>query len=108
MLAAVESGALVEEDPQSLAIEKAVPAVADRLRSITGEVRSGLAAHGAKLDAVELEMKRLRLSVEDFTDGSFSFHFTPRRTRMLPQGYDPAFRGQDETYPSLRSDSDCS
>jgi hypothetical protein len=35
-------------------------------------------------------LNKLTAKLEDFLTGSFSLIFTPGRSRILPQGYDPA------------------
>ena len=73
-----------------MAIEKAIPSVNERLRSMTGVMQTGQATHATSLAQVQSSLNELSGKLDDFLTGSFSLTFTPGRSRMLPQGYDPA------------------
>lgn len=89
------------EDPYLVAIAKAIPSVSERLRSITGVIQTGQASQATALAQVACSLDRLTTKLEDFLTGSFSLIFTPGRSRMLPQGYDPASQPGRQTPPSL-------
>jgi hypothetical protein len=74
----------VEQDPHTIAIQKAIPAVSDRLRTMTGIIRNGQATHAQALCSLEdllttrIEQKidKIASALSDFIGGSF--HFVPR------------------------------
>jgi len=72
----------IEEDPHSLAIRKAVPALNDRLRTMTGVIQNGQVTHTQALSALEgMLMSRigqLTSAIDDFVGGSFTCRFVPR------------------------------
>jgi hypothetical protein len=76
-----------------------MPAVADRLRTMTSVIQTGTTAHAVGLAQLMREMSDVKKSLADFLTGSFSLTFTPRRSRLLPQGYDSIYRRQ-KTPPS--------
>jgi hypothetical protein len=71
-------------------IKKAIPLVNERLRSMTGVIQTGQAAHVVSLAQIRSSLDELTRKLDDFLTGSFSLTFTPGRSRMLPQGYDLA------------------
>ena len=88
VLAAADT--VCHEDPHLVAIEKAIPSVNERLRSMTSIMQTGQATHAVALAQVTCSLNELTGRLEDFLTGSFSLTFTPGRSRMLPQGYDPS------------------
>jgi hypothetical protein len=70
----------VEEDPHSLAIQKAVPALNDRLRTMTGVIQNGQVTQA--LSALEgmlvSRIGQLTSAIDDFVGGSFTCRFVPR------------------------------
>lgn len=74
----------VEQDPHTIAIQKAIPAVNDRLRTMTGIIQNGQATHAQALSAledllttrIEQRMEGIAGALSDFVGGSF--HFVPR------------------------------
>jgi hypothetical protein len=98
VLAAADT--LYHEDPHLVAIEKAIPSVSERLRSITSVVQTGQAAHAVGLAQITSSLNELAGKLEDFLTGSFSLTFTPGRSRMLPQGYDATGQPRQQTPPS--------
>ena len=82
-----------QEDPHLVAVAKVIPAVGERLRTQTAVMEAGQKAVLARLDRmeerIEGQMRETQLAVTDFTEGHFTLQFTPRRTRLLPQGLDP-------------------
>ena len=72
----------VEEDPHSLAIQKAVPALNDRLRTITGVIQNGQITHAQALRSLESiiasRVSQLTSAIDDFVGGSFTCQFVPR------------------------------
>jgi Transcriptional activator of glycolytic enzymes len=76
--------AAVEQDPHTIAIQKAIPAVNDRLRTMTGIIQNGQATHAQALCSLEdLLTTRIEQRIEsiagaltEFIGGSF--HFVPR------------------------------
>jgi hypothetical protein len=74
----------VEQDPYIIIIQKAIPAVNDRLRIMTGIIQNRQATHAQALYALEdLLTTRIEQRIEgiagalsDFVGGSF--HFVPR------------------------------
>jgi hypothetical protein len=86
---AVAVGAAREEDPQLVAIQKAVPAVCDRLRTIAGVIQTGLENNDASMQRMEGRIAALESTVSDFCSGAFNFNmtFTPgsrRAKQSLP------------------------
>jgi hypothetical protein len=99
VLAAADT--LGHEDPHLVAIKKAIPAVNERLRSITSVIQTGHAAQATALAQVTGAVNQLAGKLEDFLTGSFSLTFTPGRSRMLPQGFGgPAGQPRQQTPPS--------
>lgn len=66
---------------------------------MAGAIQTGQVAQSSELQEMREEVKSLKASLNDFLEGSFSFNFTPGRSRMLPQGFDPALRQQRESSP---------
>jgi hypothetical protein len=65
-------------------IKKAIPSVNERLRSMTGVIQTGQAAHVVSLAQIRSSLDELTGKLDDFLTGSFSLTFTPGRSRMLP------------------------
>jgi len=74
----------VEEDPHAVAIQKAIPAVSDRLRTMTGVIQNGQITHAQALRSLEGEVKRLAGVVTDFVQGTYTMQFTPRSVLEAP------------------------
>jgi hypothetical protein len=80
----------VEQDPHSIAIQRAIPAVNDRLRTITSVIQNGQATHAQALCSLEdLLTTRIEQRIEsiagalsEFIGGSF--HFVPRGHQLAP------------------------
>jgi hypothetical protein len=72
----------IEEDPYSLAIQKAVLALNDRLQTMTGVIQNGQVTHTQALSALEgMLMSRigqLTSAIDDFVGGSFTCRFVPQ------------------------------
>jgi hypothetical protein len=100
---AVEAAAdtICHEDPHLVAIKKAIPSVNERLRSTTSVMQTGQAEHAVALAQVTGALHELTDKLDDFLTGSFSLTFTPGRSRILSQGYDPAGAPRWRTPPSL-------
>jgi len=80
-------GAAREEDPQLAVIQKAIPAVCDRLRTITGVIQTGLEGNDSSIQRVEGRIAALENTVNDFCSGAFNLTFTPgshRAQGLLP------------------------
>jgi Transcriptional activator of glycolytic enzymes len=75
------------EDPQLAVIERAIPAVCDRLRTIAGVVQTGLEGNVSSIRHMEGRMAALENVVSDFYSGAFNLSFTPgsRRAQEPPQ-----------------------
>jgi hypothetical protein len=81
-----------EEDPQLAVIQKAMPAVCDRLRTIAGVVQTGLEGNDSSIQRIEGRMSALENVVSDFCSSAFcssafSLTFTPgsgRAQESLP------------------------
>jgi hypothetical protein len=73
--------AAVEEDPHSIAIQKAVPAVNDRLRTMTAVIQNGQVAHSQALRSLEgllvSQMEQLTGTINEFVSGTFTCQFVP-------------------------------
>jgi len=89
---AVAVGAAREEDPQLTVIQKAIPAVCDRLRTIAGAVQTGLESNNSSIRRVEGTIRRVeeRLAtvehgMSDFCSGVFNLTFTPGNCRAQQQ-----------------------
>lgn len=89
-----------EEDPHSVAVKKAIPAVGECLRTQTAIIEAGHEALLTRFDCLERGMKETQTAISDFTQGHFSLQFTPRRTRLLPQGFDPHLLQRGSASPS--------
>ena len=81
--------------------------MAERLRTTAATVEAGNAATVTALEDLRAELAEVKASLQDFVQGRFSFTFTPARSRMLPQGWDPLLsQGQRRPVsppsPSLR------
>ena len=80
----------VEQDPHTIAIQKAIPAVNDRLRTMTGVIQNGQATHAQALCSLEdLLTTRIEQRIEQIAGalGEFiggSFHFVPRGQQLVP------------------------
>jgi len=88
-------GAAREVDPQLVAIQKAIPAVCDRLRTISGVVQTGLEGNDSSIQRVEGRIAALENVVNDFCSGAFNLTFTPgsrRAQESLPLCSLPPFR----------------
>jgi Transcriptional activator of glycolytic enzymes len=82
----------VDEDSHSLAIQKAVPALNDRLRTMTGVIQNGQVTHAQALRSLEgiiaSKVSQLTSAIDDFVGGSFTCQFVPRS-----QGQGQAYAG---------------
>jgi hypothetical protein len=74
-------GAAKEEDPHLAVIEKAIPAVCDRLRTITGVVQTGLESNDSSIRRLEGRIAALETTMKDFCEGAFNLTFTPGSRR---------------------------
>ena len=83
----------VEEDPHSIIIQKAFPALNDRLRTMVRVIQNGQVSHSQALYSLEILVARrvgqLTTALDDFIGGSFTCQFTPRSqgqpgSRALP------------------------
>jgi hypothetical protein len=66
-----------EEDPQLAVIQKAMPAVCDRLRTIASVVQTGFEGNDSSIQRMEGRMSALENVVSDFCNGAFNLTFTP-------------------------------
>src|ERR1700731_854182 len=74
----------VEQDPHTIAIQKAIPAVNDRLRTMTGIIQNGQETHARALCSledlittrIEQRIEGITAALSEFIGGSF--HFVPR------------------------------
>lgn len=72
--------AVEQQDPHTIAIQKAIPAVNDRLRTMTGVIQNGQATHAQALSSLDLLATEIKQQVEgiagafsEFIGGSFQF-----------------------------------
>jgi hypothetical protein len=63
---------VAEEDPRLVAMEKAITAVSDRLRTLTGVLQTGQVAATTQISELRGEVKELREVLSDFVKGSFT------------------------------------
>src|SRR5947209_14781795 len=63
--------------------------MAERLRTTAATVEAGNAATVTALEDLRAELAEAKASLQGFVQGRFCFTFTPARSRMLPQGWDP-------------------
>jgi hypothetical protein len=70
-----------EEDPQLAVIQKAMPAVCDRLRTITSAVQTGFEGNNSSIQGIEGRMSVLENVVNNFCSGAFNLTFTPSSCR---------------------------
>lgn len=72
----------VDEDPHSITIQKAVPALNDRLRTMTGVIQNGQITHAQALRSLESiigsRVSQLTSALDEFMGGSFTCQFVPR------------------------------
>lgn len=66
-----------EEDPQLVAIQKAIPSVCDRLRTMTSVLQAGLEDNDSSAQRIEERIAALENVVKDFCSGAFNLSFTP-------------------------------
>jgi hypothetical protein len=59
---------------------------------VAGSVQAAQVTLSSEIQKMSEELKAVKASVNDFLEGSFSFQFTPGRSRMLPQGFDSFHR----------------
>ena len=79
----------VEQDPHAIAIQKAIPAVNDRLRTMTGVIQNGQASHAQALCSledllttrIEQRIEQIAGALSEFIGGSF--HFVPRGQQLV-------------------------
>jgi hypothetical protein len=76
-------GTTIEDDPQIVVIEKALPAVCDRLHTITGVVQTGFEGSESQLQQLGKRMLALENVVGDFCTGAFNLTFTPGSQKGL-------------------------
>ena len=74
-------GAAKEEDPQLVVIEKAIPAVCDRLRTIAGVVQTGLEGNDSSIRRMEGRIAALEGTIKDFYSSAFNLTFAPSSSR---------------------------
>jgi len=60
-----------------------------RARTTAATVEAGNAATVTAMKDLRAELAGVKASLQDFVKGRFSFTFTPARSRMLPQGWNP-------------------
>src|SRR5437762_8292008 len=94
-----------EEDPHLIAVAKTLPAVAEALRTLTRANEAAVTVLDTRLLSFERELQLLTQSQGDFLGGRWSFEFTPRRSRMMPQGIHPPSRESRMDSPSPMSSS---
>ena len=63
-----------EEDPHLVAVAKAVPAMAERLRTTAATVEAGNAATVTALADLRAELAEVKASLQDFVQGAFLFY----------------------------------
>jgi len=81
--------------------------MAELLRTTAATVEAGNAATVTAREDFGAELAGVKASLQDFVQGRFFFTFTPARSRMLPQGWDPLLshgqgRPVSPPLPSLR------
>ena len=69
---AAEATLVAKDDPYLVAIEKAIPAVSDRLRTLTSVVQTGQVAAATQISDLKGEVIELHNVVADFVKGSFT------------------------------------
>jgi hypothetical protein len=83
----------VEEDPHAIAIQKAMPAVCDRLRTMTGVIQNGHATHAEALSSFEdlflTRFDQFSHAIAGLMGGSFQFVPHGQQLALPP----PAFTG---------------
>src|SRR5947207_15863695 len=82
LLAAVDMA--VDEDPHILAIQKAIPAVSDCLRTTTGIMQTSQVTTSQVLREISGRVDDLKSVITDFVTGSFNLSFTPGGQQPLP------------------------
>jgi hypothetical protein len=69
---AAEATLVAEDDPHLVAIEKAISAISDRLRTLTSVVQTRQVAATTQVSELKGEVKELRDVLVDFVKGSFT------------------------------------
>ena len=72
-----------EGDPHGVLVEKALPALGEKLRAVAGTIQSGNEATVTELRELTGKVDRLAEAVEDCLNSTVSFTFIPRRSRMV-------------------------
>ena len=78
MTAAVEAAR--DEDPHLVAVQKALPAVCDSLRTVTGVVKTGLESNDSSMRCMNSSMQHMEMATLEnvvFTPGSRGVHAPP-------------------------------
>jgi len=75
-------GAAKDEDPHLVAVQKALPAVCDSLRTVTGVVKTGLESNDSSMRCMNSSMQHMErrmATLENvvFTPGSRGVHAPP-------------------------------
>jgi hypothetical protein len=77
-----------EEDPHSIAIQRAIPAVNDRLRTMTAAIQTGQVTHSQALRSLEglmvSRIDQLTAAINEFVGGTFTCQFVPRGQIIPP------------------------
>ena len=92
------------EDPHMVVIQKAIPHIGDRLRTMECAFKTGQDAQLKATEKLAEEVKQLRATVGDFTSGNFQLTFTPGRNRLLLQSVDHTLHRREESFsPTLHA-----
>jgi Transcriptional activator of glycolytic enzymes len=70
-------------DPHGVLVEKALPALGEKLRAVVGTIQSGNEATVIELRDLKGKVDRLGEAVEESLSNTVSFTFTPGRSRMV-------------------------
>jgi len=75
-------GAAKDEDPHLVAVQKALPAICDNLRTVTGVVKTGLESNDSSMRCMNSSMQHMErrmATLENvvFTPGSRGVHAPP-------------------------------
>lgn len=94
----------LEEDPYMVVIQKVIPHIGDRLRTMECAIETGQNAQLKATKKLAYEVKQLRAIVGDFTNECFQLIFMPGKNRLLPQSFDHILhRYEQSSSPTLQA-----
>ena len=75
----------VTDDPHTVAIQKAIPAVGDRLHTMTGVIQNSQVTYTQAFRSLETKIEQLTNVITDFAGGTFTLqHIPSSKLNVLP------------------------